>query len=253
MSVEKYRVTKEDWGFTTFPNDLLQGLKDKHALGVYVYLSSLPDDWEFHKSHIQHECSIGEKKLRTILNILVQCALIEVAQERAQDGAFAHWRLHVRNPKYFINQSAQPLGQKRRAVNRPAVKQSYKENINKTNIETKEISKNLCAPESGARSRFDDFWFLYPRKKDKARAQQVWIRKKLDSIADKIIDKVSQQMRFDSQWQTAQFIPHPATYLRNERWEDEIEQINANNPKKMSVGQQAVADAFREMREGKLQ
>jgi hypothetical protein len=72
------------------------------------------------------------------------------------------------------------------------------------------------------KSRFLDFYAVYPKKKDKAKAEAAWKRHKLDSIADKIINDVINRSTNESSWQDKQYIPLPTTYINGKRWEDEI-------------------------------
>lgn len=71
-------------------------------------------------------------------------------------------------------------------------------------------------------SRFDAFWTAYPRKVAKQQAAKVWKTAKLDIIADLIVADVTRRRIDDPQWRDPQYIPHPTTYLRQRRWEDEI-------------------------------
>lgn len=72
--------------------------------------------------------------------------------------------------------------------------------------------------------RFDKFWEIYPKKKDKAKARQKWLKlKPNDELFNKIITAVKEQAQSD-QWQKddGQYIPYPSTWLNGERWNDEI-------------------------------
>ena len=91
-------------------------------------------------------------------------------------------------------------------------------------INTEEQLRISCA-----RTRFDEFWKAYPRKKDKVRAQTTWMKNQLNEIADLIIADVTKRIALDACWQDKQFIPYPATYLTGKRWEDEI---TTNTPMK---------------------
>jgi len=76
--------------------------------------------------------------------------------------------------------------------------------------------------------RFEQFWESYPkaRRKGKGAARKIWLRlKPTRELTDKILNALSQQKK-QSQWQkdNGQFIPHPATWLNQARWEDEITQ-----------------------------
>lgn len=68
-------------------------------------------------------------------------------------------------------------------------------------------------------ARFDRFWGKYPRKLAKPAAFKVW--KKLspnDSLFKAIMDAVER-----TKWPVDDtFIPHPATWLNQRRWEDEL-------------------------------
>jgi hypothetical protein len=69
---------------------------------------------------------------------------------------------------------------------------------------------------------FDEFWSLYPRKIAKATARKAWQRLSAEQqlMAAKAIDTHCQY------WATKEteleFIPHPATWINQERWEDEL-------------------------------
>jgi len=61
------------------------------------------------------------------------------------------------------------------------------------------------------------FWPLYPRKVAKDRAMKAWY--KLDP-SDEVIEAIQKDL---PRWRIKerQFVPHPATYLNDRRWEDE--------------------------------
>jgi len=73
--------------------------------------------------------------------------------------------------------------------------------------------------------RFDEFWAVYPKRRGKADAEKAWKAGRCDQIADTIVGDVRERQRRDHQWlkDDGKFIPYPATYLRNQRWEDEYE------------------------------
>lgn len=77
---------------------------------------------------------------------------------------------------------------------------------------------------------FDEFWKIYPIKKNRSRAEKIWLSKNLDAIADKLIEDVKNRLYHDASWQDKQYIPHGNNYLRDQRWEDEI----VTNPNKSS-------------------
>lgn len=88
-------------------------------------------------------------------------------------------------------------------------------NIRETRKENK--LKSSC---SNAQN-FDKFWEAYPKKQGKRDALKAWAKIK-ESDVDKILVDIGNRLRMDVQWKDKQYIPLPATYLRGERWNDEI-------------------------------
>lgn len=232
MSVEKLRI-KKGFSFTVISSKVVQNLKNYEALGLYTYLLSLPEDWIFNKNTLAARVKIGRDKLNKLLNILCAHNLIDFAQVRTQNGQFAHTDLNVKDGIDFkineLENECTPCTEKPLTANQSLVNRSYKRNNTKDNKNTKLDSATDVAqlpPLS-----FSDFWQDYPTKKNKVRAQRIWKSKNLDLIAQKIIDDVINRKREEAQWQDKQFIPHPATYLHNELWNDEITAQSPEKPK----------------------
>lgn len=72
-------------------------------------------------------------------------------------------------------------------------------------------------------NRFADFWSAYPKKEGKPGAERAWQGKKLDLIADLILADLARSFGEGGRWKGTElkFVPMPATYLNNRRWEDE--------------------------------
>jgi hypothetical protein len=67
---------------------------------------------------------------------------------------------------------------------------------------------------------FEKFWKEYPKKENKKKTQEIWIRKKLDSSYEQIISFIK-KAKGTERWQKG-FIPHATTFLNGERWNDDI-------------------------------
>jgi hypothetical protein len=70
---------------------------------------------------------------------------------------------------------------------------------------------------------FEEFWAAYPRKDGKKVARQRWNRLKPDEeMRKKILADIERRKR-SPEWlkENGRFIPMPATYLNQQRWEDE--------------------------------
>jgi hypothetical protein len=71
---------------------------------------------------------------------------------------------------------------------------------------------------------FDQFWAVWPKRKAKKDARKAW--KQTEDVRppiDELIKIVKAHCMTDS-WMKddGEFIPHPGTWLRGERWEDEL-------------------------------
>lgn len=87
------------------------------------------------------------------------------------------------------------------------------------NQETRNNKKNN--PPPGECSLFAEFWNAYPRKTQRKDALKAWTKLKPErALLDLITGNL--RARVDAgEWTEKQFIPHPATYLNQERWKDE--------------------------------
>jgi hypothetical protein len=69
--------------------------------------------------------------------------------------------------------------------------------------------------------RFDDFWAVYPRKDDKARARKAWVKATKGNTPEFLIGAAQRYGRLKSNTEK-NFILLPTTWLNGERWEDEV-------------------------------
>lgn len=89
--------------------------------------------------------------------------------------------------------------------------------------------QQLCADESSA--SFGKFWSAYPRKVAKPHAMRTWVKLKIgDGELQAVLSAVEAAKKSDPQWNRdgGQFIPHPATWLNDRRWEDEGVKLNGH-------------------------
>ncbi len=71
-----------------------------------------------------------------------------------------------------------------------------------------------------------DFWEEYPRRTCKFAARKAWMRIKpwTQETCDAIFTGLGRWVRYWRESETEkEFIPHPATWLNQHRWEDEAE------------------------------
>jgi len=89
---------------------------------------------------------------------------------------------------------------------------------NKTQQRNKTQSNNTERYGSG----FTAFWTAYPRKIARQKAWQAWkkIRAGPELVAA-ILRSIAEHKQTE-QWQQVRLIPHPATFLNQRRWEDDV-------------------------------
>lgn len=97
--------------------------------------------------------------------------------------------------------------------------------------ETEQSTETEQSPPIAPPRGFDLFWKAYPKKVGKGAAEKAWKKiSKPSEILGKIVLALQWQKKSE-QWtrDNGQFIPHPATYLNEKRWDDEREKVNTIN------------------------
>lgn len=252
--LDSWAIRHEDRGFTTHLNKVLQGLCDAEALGVWCYLSSLPPNWCVKRDQLRSHFKFGRDKIASILLILSRANLIEIIRPRDNNGSFLPATIIIKSgadaslvdqklPENVVQISADELHSCTQSCTELHMTDSIKNKELKTTagftvdglpvtgkqqyikyIYTKEIKnkKDIYCASGDARNTFEEFWSIYPVKKNKQRSQKLWESMKLDVYAKYIIQDVKDRLAGDSQWRDERYIPHPSTYLNNRRWEDDI-------------------------------
>jgi hypothetical protein len=94
-----------------------------------------------------------------------------------------------------------------------------KQVINKTSKEIKNITKNVL---------FDAFWEMYPNKVGKGKAMSTWqkVMREEKNIMDALPRHVAQWVALGTE---KKYIPHPATWLNQQRWLDEVPELKTTH------------------------
>lgn len=104
MSIEKLDIAKlkqEKIPFTMHLNYVLQNVRHPLALAIWVYLTSLPEGWEVHRSQLMEHFQVGRDKLKEALAFLNKNYLIEYTQEKLENGTFAAHHILVKSGHEF--------------------------------------------------------------------------------------------------------------------------------------------------------
>lgn len=101
----------------------------------------------------------------------------------------------------------------------------------------KTFSPPIVPPLSVDRSMsaFDRFWLAYPRRVGKEAARRIFERLKPDETLLAVMLSAIKKQASSAQWQGdgGKFIPHPATWLNQGRWQDDEgpAEVDSNRPK----------------------
>lgn len=120
----------------------------------------------------------------------------------------------------------------------PASLDKIREDIDKIR-EDKEQTRGRAKASANTTDNFAAFWQAYPRRVAKGAAERAWKKMGCDKIPlQTFLDAIDRAKR-SAQWKkdNGQFIPHPATWLNQRRWEDEPE------PQKDAFGKDVEDDA----------
>lgn len=100
------------------------------------------------------------------------------------------------------------------------ISERYQDGSPETERET-EKEGDLSSPGGDG---FEAFWILYPRKVGKVPALKAWKKLKPDQELKAEILKAVALHRRSEDWTKdgGQFIPHPATWINQQRWQDEL-------------------------------
>lgn len=98
------------------------------------------------------------------------------------------------------------------------------ENVKSTSneIDTSNTDTNTDKkPYTSRDSLFDAFWQTYPKKVGKDAARKAFEKRRPDNILLECMLKAVKQQQMSDQWAKG-FIPNPATWLNEGRWQDEV-------------------------------
>lgn len=83
------------------------------------------------------------------------------------------------------------------------------------------VCANAQTRRKAVASRFQEWWEVYPQKRDKKKALKIWKSRGFDEKADMLIEDTKKRIRSDTKWKEG-YVPYPTTYLNGDRWEDEL-------------------------------
>lgn len=226
-------------GYVQIPNILAQSSSLSYeALGVLVNLLSRPEDWVVRKTYfITKKC--GKGTLTRIFKELQEFGYLKMTYPRNEKGQIENiWLVSDEQIENVSKEDVKPANTTEKPENgKPDVRltrRSDNETLQINNNTNKEFTKkeNISSSVDERSNGFEEFWNKYPRKQGRKPAYKKWITMKCYKILSEILDDLETRAKncYPNGWLDQktglivdmQYIPLPATYLNQERWEDEF-------------------------------
>ena len=235
-------------GFAAVPRWLIREAPlSGNALLVLIALAARENRagecWPSHAT-LAAEARMSEKSVRRALDELRDAGHVSWERRHREDGGKSsnHYRVHVRHgaPSEIPGQGSllptpsvtgtDPIGHPDRSHRSqgPIPSVTLTDEVTKEEVTTRE-GKNSPSP----RKRGDDdspeftrFWDIYPRKVGKGAARTAWARATRKTAPEVITEAAHAHARtWASAATEARFIPHPASWLNAERWNDTLPDV----------------------------
>lgn len=213
------------------------------ARGLFILMLSLPDRWEFSVRGLSKIAGEGVDAIRSGLKELEKQGYLLRERERKADGRLGdmEYTLYEEPQKPAQEETKQevptesepmqenPTQAKSTQINKEYNKLQTKERTERENsareqtVFRAQVNKICNEAEADLQKRyFAEFWNDYPRHVNKPLALIAWRNLPVDTVLySKILDAV-ERYKNTRQWQDKSYIPYPATFLQDERWEDDI-------------------------------
>lgn len=168
-----------------------------------------------------------------ILNDLLIAGLIEKCKG-GPNGFF--YRPHNWDSRQFKSDSSTERVRKFRNVSE-TLHETHQNRTEQNRAEGEEISPSPVDSKNGSGGTYSEdflqFWQAYPKRVGKGEAFKAWKRVGHEVQITVVLVAVQAQADTD-QWRrnNGQFIPNPATWLNQRRWEDSTEPLRTREPHK---------------------
>ena len=143
---------------------------------------------------------------------------------------------HIHVARWVLRMYGKPLtnaerAKRHREASRTTVTENRHEQPSRTTVtenrheqpSRKRDGPPLQPPVIYTQAGFEGFWKHYPKRIGKGAAYKAWKDKNCESMCENVIKALQGQIGYLTR-DNGQFIPNPATWLNQRRWEDEVPQ-----------------------------
>jgi hypothetical protein len=172
-------------------------------------------------ARIAKRASITERHTRRILQELVREGWLSIDR---QMGGGVDLRSDRRPNRYRLNGVTSVSG--RHAIGVTPVSEradmGVRNGVTPMSADTSLEPSTNSLPLEELLSRFNEFWMAYPRKVGKRDAQTTFVRLMRQREAPSQAQVLRAVAGLVAEGREMRFVPHPATWLRQGRWDDEV-------------------------------
>lgn len=192
------------------------------AKGLLSIMLGLPDDWDYSASGLETLSNDGETSTRTALQELENNGYLTRERIKDDKGKIIDWEYTVyESPKKSKPVDGNPVGEIPQLENQGQYN-TYKYNTYKYKNRDISNNSNELLDISQKEKMFDEFWQLYPKKTDKKKAHDKFLKIVTDEMTfNEIILGAKRTVVAQSLAEGNQYVPMPSTWLNGERWNDE--------------------------------
>lgn len=244
------RIIKEYTNkFTVISNNEVQDKRlSWKARGIFSYLWSMPDNWDFYETEVAKHAPDGRNSLRTGLKELIKYGYLR--RERVRVNG------HLGGTAWFLTDSPKPKAEDKTLMSENHTQgflmsenHTYGDATVQNKYHTKDLPNkvptnkqaNACSADADLRISFEKIWKLYPNKKGKKatafKYYKKWRKSSKDHTDDYLLHKLNEYKAYLSanQWLT----PMYGTTWFNGRFDEDY---SVNNGQSYQQPQQSQND-----------
>ena len=229
--------------YTSIDNGLfLDKSLSMKAKGLLAQILSLPDEWHYSISGLTSLFSDGRDAVNSAINELVEHGYIVRTQVFDDNGKFAGYDYDIyENPQENTGAVAGFPFTEKPFTEKPFTENQALLNTNRLNTNISNTNNIDISPISPYDDYYEQFWAAYPKKVDKKGCYKKFCKiKDLNVIFPDIMRALETQKR-SKQWneENGKYIPHPSTWINQERWnnvnEIEVQQTTIDEIAKQNI------------------
>lgn len=203
--------------FTSVSNDVIRNDKlSWKARGLFAYLWSMDDDWDFYEMELVKHATDGRDSLRSGLKELEQLGYLYRDRIRNEKG-------HLMDSNWLMSET--PMWNRPMSENPTLSITNNKKDLLKVNTNT--CAKTVQTPIFDRKEAFQIFWNEYNKKRSRDKAEKAFNNNcRNQETFNKILKAIPIQRKKLKWDEEKRYQPFASTWLNQRRWEDELEVVD---------------------------